>query len=56
MAKKPTSVSLTPEQHQAIKEAQERLASGGETPSFARVIREAIACGLPIVVSQRRTG
>lgn len=52
--KQPTSISLTAEQRQAIKDAQDRLAKrDGELPSRNRVVREALSIGLPRVGNGR---
>lgn len=45
MAKQATSVSLTPEQLQAIDEERKKRARGGEMPSRGVIIREWISLG-----------
>jgi len=53
-AKQTTSVSLTPEQRQAIDDVRQRLAVDGEVPSRNAVMRAALTLGLPLVGQQGR--
>jgi hypothetical protein len=55
-AKQPTSVSLTAEQREAIKEAQQRLAKSGIKPSMGDVMRASMDLGLPLLVEGASRG